>query len=160
MFTYACGLQSRGRDCHESLDRSDPLTCLLQTHKLWWKTAITGNPFAVDSRRVISNQNRSGPPYSTDLAPAGARSGEYGGWTSFCFPAWRASWKAHVLQTWRQFKNVWQRFCDRFLKRPLLTVSRSFMNVANSVLWKMANILKANKVNLFVSSVLFVFWNH
>jgi hypothetical protein len=22
-----------------------------------------------------------------DLAPAGARSGEYGGWTSFCFPA-------------------------------------------------------------------------
>jgi hypothetical protein len=26
------------------------------------------------------------------------------------------------------------RTCDRFLKRPLLTVSRSFMNVANSVL--------------------------
>jgi hypothetical protein len=25
--------------------------------------------------------------YSPDLAPAGARSGEYGGWTSFCFPA-------------------------------------------------------------------------
>jgi hypothetical protein len=35
------------------------------------------------------------------IAPAGARSGEYGGWTSFCFSAWRASWKAHVLQTWR-----------------------------------------------------------
>jgi hypothetical protein len=29
-------------------------------------------------------------------------------------------------------------------KRPLLTVSRSFMNVANSVLWRMAIILKAN----------------
>jgi hypothetical protein len=29
------------------------------------------------------------------------------------------------------------------------------MNVANSVLWRMAIILKANKVNLFVSSVLF-----
>jgi hypothetical protein len=42
----------------------------------------------------------------------------------------------------------------------LLTVSRSFMNVANSVLWRMASILKANKVNLFVSSVLFVFWYH
>jgi hypothetical protein len=42
----------------------------------------------------------------------------------------------------------------------LLTVSRSFMNVANSVLWKMAIILNANKVNLFVSSVLFVFWYH
>jgi hypothetical protein len=55
---------------------------------------------------------------------------------------------------------VWQRFCDRFLKRPLLTVSRSFMNVANSVLWRMAIILKDNKVNLFVSSVLFVFWYH
>jgi hypothetical protein len=26
------------------------------------------------------------------------------------------------------------RFCDRFLKRPLLTVSRSFMNVANSAM--------------------------
>jgi hypothetical protein len=42
----------------------------------------------------------------------------------------------------------------------LLTVSRSFMNVANSVLWKMAIILKANKVNLLVSSFLFVFWYH
>jgi hypothetical protein len=42
----------------------------------------------------------------------------------------------------------------------LLTVSRSVMNVANSVLWRMAIILKANKVNLFVSSVLFVFWYH
>jgi hypothetical protein len=42
----------------------------------------------------------------------------------------------------------------------LLTVSRSFMNVANSVLWKMAIILKANKVYFFVSSVLFVFWYH
>jgi hypothetical protein len=55
---------------------------------------------------------------------------------------------------------VWQRFCDRFLKRPLMTVSRSFKNVANSVLWRMAITLKANKVNLFVSSVLFVFWYH
>jgi hypothetical protein len=34
------------------------------------------------------------------------------------------------------------------------------MNVASSVLWRMAIILKANKVNLFVSSVLFVFWYH
>jgi hypothetical protein len=42
----------------------------------------------------------------------------------------------------------------------LLTVSRSFMNVANSVLWRTAIILKAKKVNLFVSSVLFVFWYH
>jgi hypothetical protein len=32
------------------------------------------------------------------------------------------------------------------------------MNVANSVLGRMAIILKAKKVNLFVSSVLFVFW--
>jgi hypothetical protein len=30
----------------------------------------------------------------------------------------------------------------------------------NGVLWGMAIILKANKVNLFVSSVLFVFWYH
>jgi hypothetical protein len=42
----------------------------------------------------------------------------------------------------------------------LLTVSRSFMNVANSVLWRMAIILKATKVNLFVPSVLIVFWYH
>jgi hypothetical protein len=42
----------------------------------------------------------------------------------------------------------------------LLTVSRSFMNVVKSVLWRMAIILKANKVNLFVSSVLFVSWYH
>jgi hypothetical protein len=55
---------------------------------------------------------------------------------------------------------VWQRFCDRFLKRPLLTVFRRFMNVANSVLWRMAIILKVNKLNLFVSSVLFVFCYH
>jgi hypothetical protein len=34
------------------------------------------------------------------------------------------------------------------------------MNVANRVSWRMAIILKANKVNLFVSSVLFVFWYH
>jgi hypothetical protein len=40
-------------------------------------------------------------------------------WTSFCFPACRVSWKAHVLQTWRQSKNVWQRFCYRYLKRGL-----------------------------------------
>jgi hypothetical protein len=42
----------------------------------------------------------------------------------------------------------------------LLRVSRSFMNVANSALWRMAIILKANKVNLFMSSVLFVFRYH
>jgi hypothetical protein len=35
------------------------------------------------------------------------------------------SWIAAV----RQSKNVWQLFCDRLLKRPLLTGSRSFMNV-------------------------------
>jgi hypothetical protein len=51
----------------------------------------------------------------------------------------------------RQSKNMWHLFCDRFLKGPLLTISRSFMNVANRVLWRMARILKANKVNLFVS---------
>jgi hypothetical protein len=34
------------------------------------------------------------------------------------------------------------------------------MNVANRVLWRKAIILKVNKVNLFVSSVLFVFWYH
>jgi hypothetical protein len=38
------------------------------------------------------------------------------------------SWIAAVR---RQSKNVRQLLCDRFLKRPLLTVSRSFMNVAN-----------------------------
>jgi hypothetical protein len=42
---------------------------------------------------------------------------------------------------------------DRFLKRPLLTVSRSFMNVVNSMLRWMMIIFKANKVILFVSSV-------
>jgi hypothetical protein len=42
----------------------------------------------------------------------------------------------------------------------LLTVSRRFMNVANIVLWRMAIILKVNKVNLFASSVLFAFWYH
>jgi hypothetical protein len=61
---------------------------------------------------------------------------------------------------------VWQRFCDWFLKRPLLTVSRSFINVASSVLWRKAIILKANKVHLFVSSVCFLvpfselYWPH
>jgi hypothetical protein len=34
------------------------------------------------------------------------------------------------------------------------------MNVANSVLLRMTIILKANKFNLFVSSVLFIFWYH
>jgi hypothetical protein len=42
----------------------------------------------------------------------------------------------------------------------LLTVSISFINIANSVLWRMAIIFKTNKVNLFVSSLLFVFWYH
>jgi hypothetical protein len=59
------------------------------------------------------------------------------------------------------FRNRSQNlFCDQFLKRPLLTVSRSFMNITNSVLWRMSIILKANKVNVFVSSVVFVFWYH
>jgi hypothetical protein len=34
------------------------------------------------------------------------------------------------------------------------------MNVASSVLRRMAVILKANTINLFVFSVLFVFWYH
>jgi hypothetical protein len=34
------------------------------------------------------------------------------------------------------------------------------MNVVNSVLWRMAIILKTNKINLFVSCVLFIFWYH
>jgi hypothetical protein len=41
----------------------------------------------------------------------------------------------------------------------LLTVSRSFMNVTNSVV-KDGDCFEANKVNLFVSSVSFVFWYH
>jgi hypothetical protein len=40
------------------------------------------------------------PPYSPDLAPAGARSGEYGGLFSVSPP------EEHVLQTWLQSKNV------------------------------------------------------
>jgi hypothetical protein len=60
----------------------------------------------------------------------------------------------------RQSNNVWQLFCYRFPQRPLLTVSRSFMNVANRVLWRIMIISKANKVTLFVCSVLFVFWYH
>jgi hypothetical protein len=39
----------------------------------------------------------------------------------------------------------------------LLIVSRSFMNIVNSVLWRMAISLNANKVNLFVSSFFFLF---
>jgi hypothetical protein len=50
---------------------------------------------------------------------------------------------------------VWQRFCDQFLKRPLLTVSRTVMKVAKSVLWRMAIILEDNKIKLFLSSVFF-----
>jgi hypothetical protein len=72
-----------------------------------------------------------------------------------------------IVSVTRQSKNVWQRFSDRFLKRPLLTFSRSYMNVANSALWRMVIILKVNKVNLFVYSVLFysgsihrMFWTH
>jgi hypothetical protein len=34
------------------------------------------------------------------------------------------------------------------------------MKVTNRVFWRMAIILKANKANIFVSSVLFVFWYH
>jgi hypothetical protein len=37
----------------------------------------------------------------------------------------------------------------------VLTFSRSFMNVANGVLWRMAIILKANKVNLYLLFCLF-----
>jgi hypothetical protein len=70
------------------------------------------------------------------------------------------AFKIIAIAVRRQSNNVWQLFCDRFLKRSLLTVSRSFMNVANRVLWRMAIILNASKVNLFVSSVLFVFWYH
>jgi hypothetical protein len=60
----------------------------------------------------------------------------------------------------RQSNKLGLQLWDRFLERPLLRVSRSFMNVANRVLWRMMIILKANKVNFFVSSVLFVFWYH
>jgi hypothetical protein len=38
------------------------------------------------SKGLFRNPSQN-PPYSPDLAPEGARSGEYGGWTSFCFPA-------------------------------------------------------------------------
>jgi hypothetical protein len=58
---------------------------------------------------------------------------------------------------WRQSKNVWQLFCDRF---AFADSFQKLMNVANRVLWRMMIILKANKVNLFVSSILFVFWYH
>jgi hypothetical protein len=59
------------------------------------------------------------------------------------------------LYLFDEHESVWWKysclaFCDRFLKRPWLTVSRRFMNVANRVLWMIAIILKANKVNLFV----------
>jgi hypothetical protein len=73
---------------------------------------------------------------------------------------WYDALRRHIRGVRRKSKNVLQRFCDRFLKRSLLTVSRSFMNVVKSVLWRMAIILKSNKVNLFESPVLFVFWFH
>jgi hypothetical protein len=44
--------------------------------------------------------------------------------------------KLTLLAVRRQSNNAWQLFCDRFLKSPLLTVSRSFMNVANRVVVK------------------------
>jgi hypothetical protein len=53
---------------------------------------------------------------------------------------WQIVYMLEIYQkhdgTRRQSKNVWQLFCDRFLKSPLLTVSRSFMNVANRVVVK------------------------
>jgi hypothetical protein len=73
---------------------------------------------------------------------------------------WSVVTRCWIAAARRQSNHVWLLFCDRFLKRPLLTVSRCFMNVAKRVLWRMVIILKANKVNLFVSSVLFVFWYH
>jgi hypothetical protein len=38
----------------------------------------------------VGKQKEVHPPYSPYLVPVGTRSGEYGEWTSFCFPTWRA----------------------------------------------------------------------
>jgi hypothetical protein len=71
---------------------------------------VLGLPSCLQNRRLSlwssGGETERSPPYSPDPAPAGTRSGEYNGWTSFCFPSWRASWKAHVLHMWRQSENM------------------------------------------------------
>jgi hypothetical protein len=109
-----------------------------------WKT------YAFHDALQAGKQKKVDPPYSPDLAPTDARSWEYGGLPSVSQP------EEHHERAPDQRSTEY----DQFLKRPLLTVSRIIMNVTNSVLWRMAIILKANIVNLFVSSVLFVFWYH
>ena len=54
--------------------------------------------------------------------------------TSTCFPARRRSSKMHVLRMWMSSKIVWQPFCERFHRRPLLIVSGSCTNVIKRVL--------------------------
>ena len=58
------------------------------------------------------------PSCSPDLAPV----------DFFLLPAWRRSSKVHVLRAWMPSKIVWQPFCDRFHRRPLLIVSGSLFN--------------------------------
>lgn len=81
------------------------------------------------------------PPYSPALAPA----------DFFLF--------SHMNEVLKgaHFEDMWHLFCDRFRKRHFLKVSRTFTNVAKSVLRTMLITLKANKGHLFVSSVLFLF---
>jgi hypothetical protein len=55
---------------------------------------------------------------------------------------------------------VWQRFCDRLLKKPLLTVSRSFMNLPTVCCEGWRLFWWQIKLIFFVSSVLFDFWYH
>jgi hypothetical protein len=52
----------------------------------------------------------------------------------FPFPRLKSIMKGARFADVAAIQDRRQRFYDRFLKRPLLTVSRSFMNVANSVL--------------------------
>jgi hypothetical protein len=61
-----------------------------------------------------------------------------------------------IHRTFRKNTRVFTGFCDRLLKRPFLTLSRSFDERCQQWVVKDKDHLKANIINLFVSSFFLV----
>ena len=99
-----------------------------------------------------------GKPWAENVFTLSRREGNDWGWATFGSAIDKQNYRNDREKATNASKIVWQLFCDRLNRRPLLIISGSCTNVVKCMLKRRTTILKVNKENLFVSFVLFVFW--
>jgi hypothetical protein len=96
---------------------------------------------------------------SSDVVPAGARSREYGGWTSL-FPRLKSIMKGARFADVAAIQERATAVLRSIPREALSDIFQKLYECCQHCVVKDGDYFGANKVNLLISSVLFVFWYH